>query len=124
MAMTYSIDKARGLVYIVGSGALTDADMFECIAKLRRDPSLEPDMNTLSDMRGIEVAFTSQGIEAMLQVMDATANERGDVRAAVVVDTDLAFGMGRMLELKAGERADPTFRIFKDIDAASLWLGS
>jgi hypothetical protein len=97
--------------------------MVHCISTLRSDPQLEPDMNTLSDMREIEVDFSTQGVSTMIEVMERTADKRSGARAAIVVGTDVAFGMGRMVELRSDERAEPNFRIFRDMLAASEWLG-
>lgn len=121
--MTYSIDPEAGRIRISGSGVVTDDDVVECIGSLRADPKLEPGMSTLSDMRGVEVAVSSKGIARMLQVMESTASRRGKAKAAIVVDSDLAFGMGRMVELRADGRLDPNFRIFRDMDEARRWLG-
>ena len=124
MPMTYEIDPEARLVRLLGTGLITDEEMVRCISTLRADPRLEPDMNTLSDMREIEVGFTSTGVARMLDVMEKTADRRRSARSAIVVSTDLAFGMGRMVELQSDERVDPTFRIFRDMDAALEWLGT
>lgn len=123
MTMTYTIDREARLVRIVGAGRLTEDAMVECISALREDSQLEPDMNTLSDVREIEVAFTPQGLSAMIDVMERSASRSPSARAAIVVSSDVAFGMGRMLELKADERVGPSFRVFRDILAARKWLG-
>lgn len=123
MPMTYSIDAESRLVRIIGSGRVDDADMVQCIKDLRADPRLEPDMNTLSDMRGIEVGFTSQGVARMLGVMQATSQRRSAAKAAIVVESDVAFGMGRMVEMRSEEHAEPSFRIFREMTEACRWLG-
>ena len=123
MPMMYTLDHDTGLVRITGSGRLTDDDMVTCIECLRADPGLEPDMSTLSDMRGVDMALTPRGIEQMLAVMRRTADRRHSAKAAIVVDTDLAFGFGRMFELRAEDQTEPRFRIFRDMDAAEEWLG-
>ena len=85
MPMTYSIDVDENLVYIVGSGRLTDEEMVDCVWELRSDPMLQPDMNVLSDMRGIEMGFSSSGIRKMLDVMVSTEDRRSESYAALVV---------------------------------------
>ena len=80
-------------------------------------------MNTLSDMREIRVGFTTQGVSRMVDVMQRTGDRRFAAKAAIVVSSDVSFGMGRMVELWSDERVDPSFRIFRDMDAAREWLG-
>ncbi len=123
MPMTYEIDPEVGLIRLQGSGCLTDREMIECIQSLRADPALRPDMPTLSDMREIEVGFSTAGIQEMMSVMRASAGRRGSARAAIVVSSAVAFGMGRMLEMRAEGEAEPRFRVFEDMDAARAWLG-
>jgi len=60
MPMTYVIDKGSRLIRIVGTGRLIDEEMVRCVTSLRADPDLEPGMNTLSDMRDIEVDFSTE----------------------------------------------------------------
>ena len=124
MGMTYTIEKTRNLVHIIGTGIVTDEEMLGCVTKLRSDPNLEPNMNTLSDMRNITVAFTSEGIRSMIHVMDSTSAGRGNAKVAIVVSTDSAFSMGRMFELRADDREDSAIRIFKAEDEAHDWLES
>jgi hypothetical protein len=59
----------------------------------------------------------------MLEAMERTADRRSRARAAIVGSSDVASGMGRMLELRSDERVDPSFRIFRDLLAACGWLG-
>lgn len=122
--MTYSIDPKARLVRLVGTGLLTDDEMVRCISTLRADPRLEPDMNTLSDMREIEVGFTTQGVKRMIDVMEWTDDRRVAAKAAIVVSTNVAFGMGRMVEMWSDEQVEPSFRIFREMDAAREWLSS
>jgi hypothetical protein len=120
--MRYEIDQEAGLVRIAGSGAVTDQEMVDCVSALRRDPDLQPSMCTLSDMRGIEVAFTADGVARMIQVMEETRDRRDAARAAIVADSNAAFGMGRMFEMRAEDRAQPRFGIFRDMESAMAWL--
>ncbi|MDJ0924544.1 MAG: hypothetical protein QNJ77_08285 [Acidimicrobiia bacterium] len=122
--MSYTIDRDAHLVRITGEGLLTDEEMRDCVSALRADPMLEPDMNTLSDMRHIEVAFTSEGVSAMVDIMRSTSDQRESARGAIVVGDDLAYGMARVFGTKAElSGAEPRFRVFRDMEAARTWLG-
>lgn len=123
MPMTYSIDVDARLVRIVGSGRLENQDMIDCVSRLRADPMLEPDMNTLSDMRDIQTGFSREGVERMIEVMEQTSGSRHAVRAAIVVSSNVAFGMGRMFELRVESEAQPRFMVFREMADACEWLG-
>ena len=58
----------------------------------------------------------------MVEVMQASDGRRGAARAAIVVDSSTAFGMGRMFELRSEGATQPAFRIFEDPAAAEAWL--
>jgi hypothetical protein len=123
MPISYTIDEEAQLVRIVGTGRVADEEMVKCVSSLRKDPKLAPDMNTLSDMREIEVGFTSEGVARMIDVMESTAHRRSASKAAIVVGSDVAFGMGRMFEMQSVERVKPSFRIFRDMGDARRRLG-
>lgn len=122
MPMSYQIDTDRKLLLIRGSGRLTDAEMIACVDELREDPAVRPDLQTLSDMREIEVGFTPAGVEAMVAAMRSSANPRDGVKAAIVVGSEVAFGMGRMFQLRTDEDLDPRFRVFRSMQDALEWL--
>ena len=122
MPVNHTIDIEARLVRIVGSGVVTDDEMVRCVADLRADPALEPNMNTLSDMRDIDVAFTSEGVSRLVTVMRNSADRRVAARAAIVVNSEVAFGMGRMFELRAEQADELSIRIFRDMAEALEWL--
>jgi len=121
--MSYTIDQEQKVIRITGSGSVTDADMLGCIKALRSDPLLEPDMRTLSDMRDIEVAFTSDGIRQLIIIMRKAPAGRAKVKAAIVVSSSLSYGMGRMLAQYSDDEIHPSFQIFRDMAEAVDWLG-
>jgi hypothetical protein len=122
MPMTYTIDEESPLVRIAGAGRVTDEEIVQCISSLRTDPKLEHDMNALADFREIEVGFTAGGVNRVIEVMEDTAHRRSPAKAAIVVDSDVAFGMSRMIQLRCEGRAEPSFGIFRDMSSARAWL--
>ena len=124
MPMTYTIDKEARLVRFKGHGLLTDDEMVAGVAAMREDPDLEPDMNSLSDMRDIEVGFTTKGVMETIGVMARSSDRRSAAKAAIVASSDIAFGMARMFQAQSDIKGqDPAFRIFRDMDEACEWLG-
>lgn len=122
MPLTYSIDTNANLVRLNGSGTVTDEEVLTCITALRNDPELLPEMDALSDMRGIEVAFTSQGIVAMKELLDRAGPGLRVRRTATVTDSLVAYGMGRVTEALLDETT-LKYRVFREVDEALAWLG-
>lgn len=123
MPMTHEIDPERKLIRITGSGVLQDRDIIDCVAAIQADPRLEPGMDILSDVRGIEVGFSTDGIRSMVELMVKGSEPGTSARVAVVVSHDAAFGMGRAIEARSEEPVGLRFEIFRDIGAAMAWLG-
>jgi hypothetical protein len=122
--MSYRIDKAQNVIFMEGHGTLTDADMVDCIRRLREDADLERHMATLSDMRAVErLAITTSGIETMIGLMKASDAKRGAARAAIVAAEDVQFGMARMFQSKAEDTVNPQVQVFRDMAAARIWIG-
>ncbi|MGI9327721.1 MAG: STAS/SEC14 domain-containing protein [Pseudomonadales bacterium] len=122
--MSYTIDRDARLIRMSGNGLLTDDEMLQCVTALRADPALEPDLQTLSDMRDIEVGFTAAGVMRMVEVLRKTDTRREAVKVAIVTSSDAAFGMGRVFEGWSDTQVESQFRVFRDMDEANQWLAS
>lgn len=123
MPMSYKIDAHAGIVRLTGKHVVTDRELFDCVRGLRHDPQLAPGMKHLSDMRGIEVDFSGDGIEAVVGILRDTRDRREKAKAAIVVDEDVAFGMARMFQLIAAvSDVHPEFRVFREYQHAVDWL--
>src|SRR6185436_12315078 len=62
-------------------------------------------------------------IDRMMAFFSSNEDRLRKGRAAIVVDEAVAFGIGRMVELKA-QAAAPSLlvRVFRDYDSAARWL--
>ncbi|MAG31484.1 MAG: hypothetical protein CL908_11420 [Deltaproteobacteria bacterium] len=122
MPIDYTIDAQSRLALIVGSGRLTDAEIVECASRFRSDPNLTPDMKTLTDLRSITVDFSRSGILEVISLMEKTQDQRSGARAAIVVDSEVSFGMSRVWEMRVHGQVDTRVRVFRDMTEAHKWL--
>ncbi len=119
MPVSYRIDRERRIVFTEASGVLTDSDVIELQRRLRDDPEFEPDFRQLADCRAIEeVGMTSQSVG---EASSRSPFSQGSLRA-IVVSSDVAFGMARMLENLRHEARDEV-RVFREAEEARRWLG-
>ncbi len=119
MPVSYRIDRERRIVFTEASGVLTDSDVIEFQRRLRDDPEFEPDFRQLADCRAIEeVGMTSQGVG---EASSRSPFSQGSLRA-IVVSSDVAFGMARMFENLRHEARDE-IRVFREAEEARRWLG-
>jgi hypothetical protein len=119
MSWHYKIDVPGRLVNVQVDGILCDADLVDGDSALRNDPEFDPAFYQLLDLSkadGSEV--TADGVRALASRPPLFSSS---ARRALVVRSDLGFGMSRMFELlregKSGE-----VRVFRVIDEARAWL--
>ena len=119
MPIRHRIDLKLGIVLSTAEGILTDTDLQEHQKSLYSDPNWRPTFNELSDLRTADFqATTASGIRKLASDVQA-----GEPRKfALVVSTDLAFGISRMFQVLADE-SSADIRVYRDITEARRWLG-
>lgn len=122
MPIRYTIDGARGLIWVEMKGDLTPEDVRSYRASLQVDPAYSPSMPRLIDSRGLLVIPSTRRIQALA---DAIAGRGLGIRAqrAIVASSDAYFGMFRMLEMLTDARTSERYRVFRSKEDALLWLG-
>jgi hypothetical protein len=119
MPWHFEVDRLRRVVQVRVHGTLCDQDLLDGDEALRNHPEFQPDFDQLIDMReAVGAKVTTDGIRALAHKPPLFSPES---RRAIVVLTDLGFGMARMFELlregKSGE-----IRVFRDLAEANDWL--
>lgn len=114
MQVDRMIDSAARVVTLTVSGNLDDAGLLRLADELAETPELEPDFSLLIDLRqakGQDV--TSAGVYRLVErsLVLSVASRR-----AVIVPSNLGYGMARMYELLRANRGAP--RVFRDYDQA------
>lgn len=121
MEVQRTIDRAARLVMLTVSGDLGDAELLRVGDELASAPEIEPDFSLLIDLRQAHgEKVTSAGVYRIVEralVLSPTS------RRAVVVPTDLGFGMARMYEMLRTNRGGGP-RVFRDYEEARRWVTS
>jgi hypothetical protein len=114
--LTYTIDKARGLVTVLGTGVVTTADLRDLQQRGRADPEFDPTHRILLDLTAADLqGWTSNDVRAI-------AGRGVNTRRAILVSTDLGYGTGRMLQAETGMLGQRNVQVFRDRAAALSWL--
>jgi hypothetical protein len=119
MPADYRIDRSKRLVYGRAWGILTNDDLTDRRAALYRDPAFAPDLDELYD--AVEVTEVQVASRVLLQLA-LSSGFSPTARRAVVVSSDVAFGIARMYALLAGR--EDTIQVFRDRASAVRWLES
>jgi hypothetical protein len=114
------VDRGAARVVVLRvSGTLGDRELAALADQLEKGPDVETDFSLLIDLREADGRkVTSAGVRALAKRRLVLSPES---RRAVVVPSELGFGMARMYELLCGDRGGST-RTFRDCDEARRWV--
>jgi hypothetical protein len=118
MHVERKVDRIARVVTLTLAGDLDDAGLLALPEELEKIPELAPDFSLLIDLREASGSkVTSVGVRRLAErslVLSVTS------RRAVVVRTDLGFGMSRMYEMLRKNHG--ATRVFRDYDEAWRWV--
>ncbi len=118
----YTIDERSRLVTLHYGGAPTVQEWAVAMESALADPAHQAGFSILLDRVG---GIEAPSAIAIRQVSDFLTTHRGALgacRMAAVVDDEVAYDMGEMLE-QLSRDSSVTFQVFTDDAAARAWLG-
>jgi hypothetical protein len=119
MPGSYLIDLQQGLVFSRGWGVLTDGELHWHAETLGADPRFHSDLRQICSFLEVsETRVSPEGVRTLAQMNPF----RRDSRRAVVVPSDLIFGLTRMFEAHTNSDHEQ-FRIFRTLGPAFEWVG-
>lgn len=121
MPLNYSIDTALGIVRIVVVGGATQDEQVRLAEAWFGEPEYKPGMPILLDNRLRDVVESSAHIREMADLTKKSDVLEPGTRCAVVVASDVEFGLTRMFATLADGGPMET-RVFRDIGEAEAWL--
>jgi hypothetical protein len=121
MPCDYEIDTDLRLVRTRGWGVLTCADLTANRLQMSQDPAFRSDFSQLADLREVTVIDLSAGD---IRELASDSPFVPEARRALVVATDVAFGLARMYgTYRETISSEDQIRIFRNIRDAEQWLG-
>ena len=119
MPTFYKIDKERKLVMSTGSGVLTLADALAHQEKLLKEPDFDPSFSQLVDLTQVtNLEFSSADVRRLAQKSSFSPTSR----RAVLVSSDIVYGLSRMYEAFRSISGEKGVRIFRDLNGALEWV--
>ena len=114
------IDASNRVVTLAVSGELSDEGLLSLSAALRIAPEVEPDFGLLIDLRyAVGRNVTTKGVQELAWLPLVFFP---DSRRAVVVPSDLGFGMARIYQSLRDEQPGGGIGVFRDLDEARRWV--
>jgi hypothetical protein len=121
MPVHYEIDRKRSRIRTACSGLVTFEAVVEHFRTLAIESDLPAPLDVLLDLSTIASAPDARQIQ---RVAEEIARMPGKIRfglCAIVAPSDLVFGVGRVLEVRA-EESFRAIQVFRDPAAAEAWL--
>lgn len=118
MGLTHRIEHASKEMFVTADGPITFSDIRNHLLKERYEHGLA--YAELIDARTASPDFSSEDVREIVSLLKGFAKEHTLGPTAVIVSTDLGFGMMRMLEILVADIC--AIRPFRDVDAALEWL--
>jgi hypothetical protein len=118
MAISYKIEDQ--FILIQTEGNFKPSDLNDTFTKIFSGSDVKPGVKILlHDMDSVYTP-TSQDIESGVRNIEYFMKNICS-KMAIVVSSDVNYGMGRMMETFCEQR-DMSVRVFKDMDQAKQWL--
>lgn len=122
MQVEISIDPHLQMAEVRITGRLVVEEMARHAAAFVEHPDFVPGMPALFDLRKLDFSSVRPAeSQAVAQVNRRLAARRGTARVALVVDTDLGYGVSRMHEV-LGKAPNLQVRVFRDMLEARHWV--
>lgn len=119
MPWSYEIDESGELVRLRLYGEVSNPDLLDADLALRSDPEFQKHFDELVDMSDATEGTLTVG--AIRQLVSRPPLFSTSSRRAIVVRTDLGYGLARIFQARRGEVAGE-IEIFRSLTNAELWL--
>lgn len=121
MPISYHIDPALGVAFKRVTGRLTPEELLAHLHDFTADSAFRPGLHAFVDCRETDVGSSSDDVRRMASDVRANGRELGTGRCAILVASDVQFGMVRVFEAFVGDTS-MEFRTFRAVDEARQWL--
>ena len=119
MPIGYRIDTEHGIVISTGDGTLTFSESLTHQDTLLEDPAFNPKFSQLLDLSLVtRMEFKSTDLERLA----ANSVFENDSHRAVLVSSDLAYGLFRMFQMLRNNEGENGIRIFRELKPALDWV--
>jgi hypothetical protein len=121
--MRYRIDGDANMLYILGTGVITQAERMETMLGWLHDPLFRPGLDTFCDFTTAESTPKLADLRQLITAIEEHAAKIGHQKVAILAAKPITFGVARVFESMAElEEAPITVRVFFERDKLWEWL--
>lgn len=123
MPMRYHIDPVVNMLFVVGTGIITQAERMETMLAWIHDPQFKPGLDTMCDFTAAESTPRLSDLRELVAAIGEHAPEIGHKKVAILAAKPITFGVARVFESMAElEEAPITVRVFFEREKLWDWL--
>lgn len=112
-----------GILEIKSNGTSSIGDFKKLVEEVISDTRWNPGMNTISDLRDVDVKVVKQDdIYSVENIHKQYNNELGNGKIAAILDTDIGFGLGRTYEAISSRNIKSSIMIFRNYEDGMEWI--
>ena len=128
MPANHHIDSNNQLIITTWEGIACDIEFIEAIKHYQNNIQNRPDCinyNEVVDLRKVtSLKLTTEGIKTIGSIASNTDSKELNKKIALIVSSNLAFGLARMYEAyrSFSNTSNKQIRVFKNASDAFLWV--
>jgi hypothetical protein len=121
MPIQHKVDEKTGIMHVRRWGAISTHDEEAALKNRSDDPAVVPNIPVIVDCREVEPPDSIEVVQYIADRTTAIAAELDCGPMAIVVSTDVEYGMARMYTGLTGLK-HPNTKVFHRYDKALEWL--
>lgn len=121
MPIEHNVDEKTRTLYVRRWGEITAHDEEIALQKRKEDPLIVPNMSVIVDCREVYPPDTTEVVQYLANKVTALVAEIDCGPVAIVVSSDVEYGMARMY-MALTELKHPSTMVFRNFNKALKWL--
>ena len=115
------IDTHRGLIIVTPAKLITVEEACDTLKSMLKLPDFKPSMPSVWDLRYTELMhINGEDIGILSKLAEDLKDRRGKAKMAVVVGSNLSYGLGRVFE-QLNETSHLEARVFRSLEEGERW---
>jgi hypothetical protein len=121
--MRYRIDADANMLFVVGTGLITQSERMETMLAWLHDPQFKAGLDTVCDFTTAESTPKLADLRQLIAAISDHASTIGHQKVAILAGKPITFGVARVFESMVElEEAPITVRVFFERDKLWAWL--
>ena len=120
MSISAKVDSELGVAFLIVEDPWSLDEFRDALGLMSKDPSFDEAMGVVVDFARVTTVPASADIEQFMAYLGGQ-DDRRNVKRAILVDSDLQYGMARMGAAYA-EHYALRVQVYRELDEALAWL--